>query len=90
MSAIGASVGGTLMLGATPVRPLGGTFYSSLRQSDADRILVLVQLDGGNDGLNTVVPFEDDEYYQVRPGIAIHRSQTLAVNDQVGFHPGRT
>ena len=87
MSAIGASVGGTLMLGATPIRPLGGTFYSSLQQSDADRILVLVQLDGGNDGLNTVVPFEDDEYYQVRPGIAIQRSQTLAVNDQVGFHP---
>ena len=87
MSAIGASVSGAIMLGATPVRALGGSFYSSLQQTDSDRILVLVQLDGGNDGLNTVVPVEDDEYYAVRPGVAIKKVEALKISDLLGFHP---
>jgi len=53
----------------------------------ADRILVLIQLAGGNDGLNTVVPFADDAYYRARPGIGISESSLLKLNDTLGLHP---
>lgn len=50
-------------------------------------ILVVIQLSGGNDGLNTLVPITDDIYYKSRPKLAIAPGQTLKVNDTVGFHP---
>jgi uncharacterized protein (DUF1501 family) len=52
-----------------------------------DRVLVVVELDGGNDGLNTVVPFRDDAYYQRRPTVNVPATSVLKVDDQVGFHP---
>jgi uncharacterized protein (DUF1501 family) len=52
-----------------------------------DRILVLVQLDGGNDGLNTVIPFADDAYHRARPGIGVPAGQVLRLDDKVGLHP---
>ena len=51
------------------------------------RILVVVELDGGNDGLNTVVPYGDDAYYRQRPKIAIPAEQVLPIDDYFGFHP---
>ena len=51
------------------------------------RILVVVQLDGGNDGLNTVVPYGDDEYRKHRPKLAIAAGELKKVDDQVGLHP---
>ncbi len=53
-----------------------------------DRCLVLVNLHGGNDGLNCVVPHGDDRYYQVRPGLAIDRHDVLAIDSHVGLNPG--
>jgi uncharacterized protein (DUF1501 family) len=50
-------------------------------------ILVVLQLSGGNDGLNTVVPFANDLYYKARPTIGIARDSTLKINDQIGLHP---
>ncbi|QJW91064.1 DUF1501 domain-containing protein [Spirosoma taeanense] len=50
-------------------------------------ILVLVQMQGGNDGLNTVVPFENDIYYQKRPAIAIPKEKVLKLTAQLGLHP---
>lgn len=55
--------------------------------NSSDRILVLVQLAGGNDGLNTVVPFGDDNYYKARPGIAIGRGAALKLDSEIGLHP---
>ena len=52
-----------------------------------ERILVVVELDGGNDGLNTVVPYGDDAYYRERPKIAIPAEQVLRIDDHFGFHP---
>jgi len=64
---------------------------STLAQTPApekDRsILVLVQLAGGNDGLNTVIPFEDANYYQLRPGLAIPKEKVLRLSDTMGLHP---
>jgi uncharacterized protein (DUF1501 family) len=52
-----------------------------------DRLLILVELKGGNDGLNTVVPYGDDEYYRLRPRIAIARDQVLQLDAHSGLHP---
>ena len=56
-------------------------------QWETDRIVVLIKLNGGNDGLNTVVPIEDDIYYEARPTLALPPNQTLSVNETTGFHP---
>ena len=52
-----------------------------------DRILVLIQMAGGNDGLNTVVPITIDKYYADRPTLAIPKNSTLRINDDLGWHP---
>jgi uncharacterized protein (DUF1501 family) len=49
--------------------------------------LVVVQLSGGNDGLNTVVPYGNDVYYQQRSGIAIKAQEVIRLNDMQGLHP---
>lgn len=49
--------------------------------------LVVVQLSGGNDGLNTVVPYRNDLYYQLRPVIAINQREVLKVGDSLGLNP---
>lgn len=54
------------------------------------RILVVVQLSGGNDGLNTIVPFTDDLYARARPTIRLAADQTLKLNDHLGLHPALT
>ena len=56
-------------------------------QWETDRIVVLIKLNGGNDGLNTVIPIEDDIYYEARPTLALPPNQTLSVNETTGFHP---
>lgn len=53
-----------------------------------DKILVLVQLDGGNDGLNTVVPYGDDLYYKARPSLGLKKPQLTVLGDHEGLHPG--
>lgn len=52
-----------------------------------DKILVVVQLSGGNDGLNTVVPYRNDIYYKVRPQLGIKRQAALSLDDELGLHP---
>jgi uncharacterized protein (DUF1501 family) len=51
------------------------------------KVLVVIQLSGGNDGLNTIVPFRNDIYYQTRPKLALQASQVIALNDDGGLHP---
>jgi len=53
----------------------------------SNRILVLLELKGGNDGLNTVVPYGDANYYQLRPGLAIQRDQVLQLSETLGINP---
>ena len=50
-------------------------------------MLVVIQLDGGNDGLNTVVPFRDENYLRLRPKLAIKPDQLIKLSDEVGLIP---
>ena len=59
----------------------------SLHTMETDRILVLIQMNGGNDGLNTVIPTRNDIYYQRRPTIAIPRAEAMLLDDETGLHP---
>ncbi len=52
-----------------------------------EQCLVFVQLNGGNDGLNTFIPFEDALYYNLRPTIAISKTEVLNSSKGMGFHP---
>lgn len=71
-------------------QPIGaGTSLAGVEQ---DRVLVVVQLAGGNDGLNTVAPVTADEYYRARPAIAVRRAEALRLGTagdaaEIGLHP---
>jgi len=53
----------------------------------ADRTLVLIELAGGNDGLNTVVPYADPNYQRLRPAIGIKREVVIQLDERLGLHP---
>ena len=55
---------------------------------DRQRILVVLELSGGNDGLNTLVPYADDAYYRHRPNLGIKAAKLRKVDDHYGFSPG--
>ncbi|MGD1914606.1 MAG: DUF1501 domain-containing protein [Phycisphaerales bacterium] len=75
--------------GAALGLPSPSAMLSSLAGVPEDRVLVVVQLSGGNDGLNTVVPYGMDEYYRARRGIGIGRQQVLELDSSqgIGLHP---
>jgi uncharacterized protein (DUF1501 family) len=78
--ALGLNVPG--FLGRTALAaPASGT------KGAKDTILVVVELNGGNDGLNTVVPFKDPEYVKLRPTLKLPTDQLKKVNDSLGLHP---
>ncbi len=55
-----------------------------------NKVVVILQLSGGNDGLNTVIPVRNDIYYRSRPRLGIEKSKTLTLTDEVGLHPALT
>ena len=58
----------------------------SIQGFNSDRVLVVVQLGGGNDGLNTLVPHTDDNYHRARPSIGLKEKDLLKVSDDLGFN----
>src|ERR1035437_10162206 len=75
--------------------------FAALQAEAADRatqtatgrdstILVILQMAGGNDGLNTVVPVTNDYYHRARPRIGLAESKVLRLNNEIGLHPGLT
>lgn len=55
-----------------------------------NKVLVILQLSGGNDGLNTVIPVRNDIYYKVRPKLGINREDALMLTDEAALHPALT
>jgi uncharacterized protein (DUF1501 family) len=85
LSGLGLSIGLPFWFGTTPL-----TFAAARggrKGADGERILVVVELSGGNDGLNTVVPFADDAYYRNRPTLGIRAQEVRTIDDRFGFHP---
>ena len=65
----------------------GGDERLQRLMGNSDRILILIQLQGGNDGLNTIIPVENQKYYDVRPNLGISKSEALGLTDTLGWHP---
>ena len=61
--------------------------FGGTSRTSGERVLVVVQLTGGNDGLNTVVPFSQDAYFRLRPTLALKRSSLHALDGDHGLHP---
>ncbi|MEM8601309.1 MAG: DUF1501 domain-containing protein [Bacteroidota bacterium] len=81
------AAGATVTLGGTPVRAMGhAPLLHALSSVENDRVLVLVQLKGGNDGLNSVVPVRDDLYYRARPTLSLSRAQTRPLDPDFGLN----
>ena len=84
-----SAAAGLVSLGGIPPQFLcrAALANESSSSNSHGRVLVILQLEGGNDGLNTVIPFTDDEYYKARPGIAVARDSVLKLDDNLGLHP---
>jgi len=61
-------------------------FEKIAKDSIGHKKLVIIQLSGGNDGLNTIVPYTNDIYFKNRPGISIQKNEIIKINDELGFH----
>jgi uncharacterized protein (DUF1501 family) len=57
-------------------------------EAGKDTVLVVVEMAGGNDGLNTVIPYADDLYHKARPTLRFTKDQVVRLDDHVGLHPG--
>lgn len=77
-----------MALPAVAALPLPFARAAGLLPADpAGRVLVVVQLTGGNDGLNSVVPFADERYHRARPVLAVPEGQVLRLTGDTGLHP---
>jgi uncharacterized protein (DUF1501 family) len=75
-----------LLINGLPLQAYGANSpYAHLATASNDRILIMVQLAGGNDGLNTVIPYDDPAYAAVRPKIGITYPQNIANNKPEGY-----
>ena len=85
----GLGIGGALplVLGRTSAALAAQALEGTSIEKHPERILVVVELSGGNDGLNTVVPFGDAAYYRARPKIGIPERNVLKASEGFGFHP---
>jgi uncharacterized protein (DUF1501 family) len=72
---------------AASVAVLAPRFALARATSGYENLLVLVELKGGNDGLNTVVPYADRAYYALRPRLAVKRDDVLQLDGRTGLHP---
>jgi len=83
-------------LGASSLMAVGGVVPEFLANTASaadkadkkkDTVLVVVELTGGNDGLNTVAPYGDDLYHKARPTLAFTKKEVLRIDDYHGLHP---
>src|SRR5438445_1697541 len=56
-------------------------------EAGKDTILVVIEMSGGNDGLNTVIPYTDDLYHKARPTLRFTKEQVIKIDDNIGLNP---
>src|SRR2546423_14563797 len=83
------SLKASTLLACAPAVPqfLAATARAAERDKDGT-ILVVLEMGGGNDGLNTVIPYADDLYHKARPTLRVTKKDVLKVNDHIGLHNG--
>ncbi len=74
-------------LNGVPLKAYAHNPFAIDMEGTNGQILVLVQLSGGNDGLNTFIPYEDSVYHNKRPNVSIKKESVIALNDKMGLHP---
>ncbi|MFO0804321.1 MAG: DUF1501 domain-containing protein [Gemmataceae bacterium] len=87
---LGRTLGGSSLLAVGGIVPefLASTAVAAEQSAKAkDTILVVVEMSGGNDGLNTLAPYGDDLYHKARPTLAHTKKEVLRLDDYVGLHP---
>ena len=84
---IGLGAGLPLFLSRTTAALTAQALQGTSIEKHPERILVVLELSGGNDGLNTVVPYSDAAYYRARPHIGIPAGAVLKLSDDFGLHP---
>jgi len=82
-----ATLGTSALLSSAAPNVLFQAAAGASRRDNGQTVLVVIQLSGGNDGLNTVVPYGDDEYARNRPTLALSPKELHKINAMVGFHP---
>src|SRR5581483_1615098 len=82
------TLAGSSLLAVGSVAP-GFLANTALAADDSkDTVLVVIEMNGGNDGLNMVIPYADDLYHKARPTLRFTKEQVIKVDDTVGLHPG--
>jgi uncharacterized protein (DUF1501 family) len=85
------SLGAAAISGGMPLAFMRAAYAQSTpgatNAADPGNVLVIVQMSGGNDGLNTVIPYSDDAYHRVRPTIAVDPKTVLRINDRIAWNP---
>ena len=84
---IGVGAGLPLVLSRTSAALAAQALEGTSVEKHPERILVVIELAGGNDGLNTVVPYGDPAYYRARPKLGIKDRSVLKAAEGFGFHP---
>src|SRR5215813_14182771 len=79
---------GSSLLALAPVVPQFLATTARAAEAGKDTILVVLEMSGGNDGLNTVIPYADDLYHKARPTLRQAKDVVVRLNDHVGLHSG--
>jgi uncharacterized protein (DUF1501 family) len=75
----------SLSIGGIPIKAFARPFLNI--KTTNGKVLVLLQLNGGNDGLNTIIPYEDSIYYSKRPILGVPKNSVVPLNSITGLHP---
>lgn len=81
-----ATVGSSLVIGVDSLAPECLRAAASESKATSEHVLVVVQLSGGNDGLNTVIPFADADYHKARPSLGFRKDGCIPITDDLGLH----